>query len=329
MKISLLSLFLFVSPLSHGFFEDFEDSKSHPRQKQASKWSIRKLAGFFYNFSDSSHLHSISKEYNQVMKALKSGADAEELKNLGLNLNAKSPSGETPLQWSIRNYKWSLGDTKENYIKTLVAAGADLNTQNRSGLTPASQAVTVRLDIELIEILISKNGDNLNIPNTLGNTALHQAIKIKYLEVLPLLIEKGASTDIKNNEDLYPLDMAMNINLNPLDIEVLKTLVPKDEKSLSLRNKRGNLIFTKALHKRYKDEDFLRRLVPKDKATLNSLDAKGYSPLHIAIHTKNHVAIRILLELGADINLKTHDGETPESLMQSRRDQVALDIFEG
>ena len=63
-------------------------------------------------------------------------------------------------------------------------------------------------------------------------------------------------------------------------------------------------------------KNFLRR---RPGYNVNTLDEEGYGAIHYAINSQNPVnKIKLLLEMGADINLRTPDESTGENLIDYR-----------
>lgn len=63
---------------------------------------------------------------------------------------------------------------------------------------------------DIVEMLFTQPNIELNQQNKLGDTALHAAAWKGYADIVQLLLEKGARTDLRNNEKKLALDMATN-----------------------------------------------------------------------------------------------------------------------
>ncbi|GAB5579705.1 osteoclast-stimulating factor 1 [Prionailurus iriomotensis] len=63
---------------------------------------------------------------------------------------------------------------------------------------------------DIVEMLFTQPNIELNQQNKLGDTALHAAAWKGYADIVHLLLEKGARTDLRNNEKKLALDMATN-----------------------------------------------------------------------------------------------------------------------
>lgn len=161
-------------------------------------------------------LHLAAQEGNLEMINL--------LISLGANTCSKDKSGEIPLRVAINggntnsalllipstplgviNIKTDsvlhLAAKKGNIVivKALIDAGADINNISYSSLvehTPLSTAATYGHK-DVVELLIEHNA-NVNQLNGLGTTALYEAACYnKYVEVVRLLLERGADPSIK------------------------------------------------------------------------------------------------------------------------------------
>lgn len=59
------------------------------------------------------------------------------------------------------------------------------------------------------------------------------------------------------------------------------------------------------------NEAFIKKLNENDKLNVNTQDTEGWSFLHYAVIRNNKWAAEKLLELGADVNIKSKNNETP------------------
>lgn len=63
-------------------------------------------------------------------------------------------------------------------------------------------------------------------------------------------------------------------------------------------------------------------------ANCNIKTKMGFSPLHRAVINANKRSIQILLSYGADTNIKDNDGDTPLDLALRTNDQSIIELFE-
>lgn len=129
--------------------------------------------------------------------------------NENINLDIKNNNGETPLFLALKN---------KNYDTTaiLLKYGANSN-QNVNKKQDSLLHFSVELqNIPLVSLLLSKQAD-INIKNRLGETSLHRAVDSNpngqhYKQIITMLLEHGASTNVKNNKEVSPLMLAIAQN---------------------------------------------------------------------------------------------------------------------
>lgn len=108
--------------------------------------------------------------------------------------------------------KYLHGETKLHYlvveddynaVKELILSGESVNTVNKFDHTPLMDSVTLG-NYSMVTLLL-KNGSDINFTDKEGNTALHHAyIHQCSKEIIELLIQNGANSNIKNIYDELP-----------------------------------------------------------------------------------------------------------------------------
>ena len=88
----------------------------------------------------------------------------------------------------------------------MVAAGVGWSDGQSHG-SPSDAPETLKLCLEW--------GLDINAKNDIGYTALHGAAFRGANEVVKLLVEKGARTDVKNQEGRLPVNMAEGMHIGP------------------------------------------------------------------------------------------------------------------
>ena len=90
-------------------------------------------------------------------------------------------------------------------VERHLAEGADVNTKDgKFGVTPLSWAALGR-QIDVVELLIQKGAD-INAGNNDGNTPLHTAAFLGEYEIAELLIENGADVNVTNDDGDSPMN---------------------------------------------------------------------------------------------------------------------------
>ncbi|XP_018420692.1 PREDICTED: protein phosphatase 1 regulatory subunit 12A-like [Nanorana parkeri] len=187
----------------------------------------------------------------------------------------------------------SSGDQEE--VRELLAAGAPINGTNVDGLTALHQAC-IDENLEMVQFLV-ENGASVNQQDNEGWTPLHAAASCGFVPIAQYLISKGGSVSIPNSEGELPLDVAHESAMEKLmksevkkqgvDIEAAK----REEEELMLRD--------------------ARRWLNNGKIDDIRHPTTGASPLHVAAAKGYAEVIRLLLQLGFDVDFRDFDGWTP------------------
>nr|XP_033783871.1 protein phosphatase 1 regulatory subunit 12A-like isoform X2 [Geotrypetes seraphini] len=229
------------------------------------------------------------KRREQLSRWVGSDTDRAELRGSA----AARPPRVSFAQGAVFMAACSAGDRAE--VRALLAAGAHINGTNVDGLTALHQAC-IDENFDMVQFLV-ENGAYVNQPDNEGWTPLHAAASCGFVEIAAYLIKHGAKIAAVNSEGELPLDVAhenamekllkAEIKKQGIDLEVAR----QEEEQLMLRDAR------QWVNKR-KQEDIRH---PKTGATaLHVAAAKGYMEV-----------MKLLLQLGFDVNICDNDGWTP------------------
>ena len=167
-------------------------------------------------------------------------------------------------------------------------------------------------------LALIKEGKEINITNSLGQTPLSIAIENNLLEVANLLIRNGADVNVWDNEGntlmhsflsyLFTFDPSDESEdplqeINKEKIDVLKALINSKN--------RGGLT---PLHYAISEEVptyIIKKLIDSE-ADVNAIDYDGNTPMHAAAQIAASKAIlQLLIDAKADINAINHKKHTP------------------
>ncbi|CAH2326206.1 phosphatase 1 regulatory subunit 12A-like isoform X1 [Pelobates cultripes] len=221
------------------------------------------------------------------------GSDTERSVPPGGPGSSRRPPRVRFAQGAVFMAACSAGDREE--VRELLAAGAPINGTNVDGLTALHQAC-IDENIEMVQFLV-ENGAAVNQPDNEGWTPLHAAASCGFVNIAQYLISKGASVASVNSEGELPLDVShesamekllkSEIKKQGVDLDVAR----REEEELMLRDARLWLNSRKVEDLRH----------PTTGATaLHVAAAKGYTEV-----------IRLLLQLGFDVDARDFDGWTP------------------
>ncbi|WP_214749041.1 MULTISPECIES: ankyrin repeat domain-containing protein [unclassified Exiguobacterium] len=150
-----------------------------------------------------------------------------------------------------------------------------------------------------------KNGAEIDLLDEEGYSPLHWAIQEGYLDIVRLLIESGADLEKQNREGFSPLHIALLDNQTEIAIEIIQQGVSFEIDTDGynalhvVASKTGNSKILKALAR---EAQYINRF---------DGDGDGYAPLHYAAQENKVKCINVLLQAGADVNLRTVHGFTP------------------
>ncbi|XP_066439277.1 protein phosphatase 1 regulatory subunit 12A-like isoform X2 [Eleutherodactylus coqui] len=219
----------------------------------------------------------------------------------------------------------SAGDREE--VRQLLADGAPINGTNVDGLTALHQAC-IDENIDMVEFLV-ENGASVNQQDNEGWTPLHAAASCGFVAIAQYLLSKGANVAIINSEGELPLDVSHESAMEKLLKSEVKKLgvdldvARKEEEELMLRDARRWLNNGKyddirhpttgatALHvaaaKGYTE---VIRLLLQLGFDVDSRDLDGWTPLHAAAHWGQQDACRLLCEALCDMEAVNKVGQT-------------------
>lgn len=135
-------------------------------------------------------------------------------KTVGISLvNIKDLRGSVPLFYAIKY--------KNRYaLQELLSNGADANYKNSENMNSLHLAV-LKKDITIVKML-TKYIKNIDARTNNGSTALHYACNFQLVDIVKLLIEKGAGQNIIELEyDFYPIFYTVVQN----NVEITKFLI--------------------------------------------------------------------------------------------------------
>jgi ankyrin repeat protein len=233
-------------------------------------------------------------DVDQVVRLLAKGADA----------NANEANGLRPLL--------SLSGPAEKQLtiaKLLVAKGANINyRQPDQGWTPLSWAIMgSRASSSLPAFLLSKGADP-RIGMTDGTSTLHLAVRSGNVEIVKLLLARGAPIDAR----IIPVP---RLPRSPNEPDA--NLAGFDEKSMREERDRGyepgfkDTGRTPAFEIVIGFNKEIAEVLKAHGADLKAVDDNGWTILHYAIKVGSVDAIRWLLENGLDPNAPSKAGFRP------------------
>lgn len=257
-----------------------------------------------YHFTQEELFKAIRLRDGRAVKAFLQG---------GMDPNTKNASGQTALTFALEV-------TDASMVEPLMD-NADLNLRDSAGNTPVFLALKYEHP-EIFEKLLAKNVDinsaGRSSRNVNNQTILALAVQKRNADLVRRLLEKGADTNLADDNGVSPLYGAV-IGEN-VDTGIVKMLLDKGANANHQGTSRGAtaMIYTVvnfSLPVETKLE--VMKLLLDHGADPNKQETgNGYTALMYAfLDSRSSPEVRIqvmkfLLENGADKNIKTTEGET-------------------
>jgi ankyrin repeat protein len=221
------------------------------------------------------------------------GSTIKTLVSAGASLNSRDNLGNSALHAAVR---WN---NREAAVE-LITAGIDINARALNGKTPLHDAV--RLGIADIEILLVNQGADIEIRDTAGNTPFMESVIAGNASSAERLADLGADPNTRNSQGDTPLHLAVSAGQTDMVNLLLSWGTP-----IHARNSQGRSPYELAL---ILSPDLVSTLLTKDR--IQASDDNGASPLHIAVREKaSPSTVRIIISQGARLSPVDSDGRCP------------------
>lgn len=149
-------------------------------------------------------------------------------------------------------------------------------------------------------------GADLEAPTGSGATPLHTAARYGSVDVLQILLEKGAIIDKMDNENDTPLSIACSRGHQ----DYVAMLIENGANALT-KSKAGRTIVQQALEQESINFIIVLELLQSGRdRRINELSSLGWAPLHYAAVEGDITLITMFLTHGANIHLPNEDGDS-------------------
>ncbi len=203
-------------------------------------------------------------------------------------------------------------------VKLLVDAGVKVDLECKGAFQqPAIFKAAEFGHCDVIQYFLDKKVD-IDIQNNRGNTPLHIATRNGKLDVVKLLVKKGADLCIDNCVQYggTPLHLAAR----SVNLEVVKFLVKNDAPLEAVDNQGRTPLFSAIEAGRI---DMIKLLLELGaNPSRKNPKRNGLTPLHSSMISNNPAIVSELIKYGADVALRDSMGNTPlHYMVSSHRDQ--------
>ncbi|MBX9831140.1 ankyrin repeat domain-containing protein [Candidatus Babeliales bacterium] len=243
---------------------------------------------------------------------------------LSLQMSAddvRKPHGSTLLHWAVLHeqlgvIKW-LGENGDSDL---------VNAQDNKGRTPLHLAAKKR-QVSIVKALWEYfEGVDLNIQDETGATPVHGAVMAGLKDTVLYLCERfGLDVDVRDFTGFTPLRYATIDRFASIaeQLAVVDALI----KCGANKNAFNAAPYARLCFAAAQGNVLGMSAALTMGADLNAPDAKGCSPLHYAVMSKNLNAIAFLLERRVLIDVKNNAGETPYNIAEQLQDEGAKQLL--
>lgn len=227
-------------------------------------------------------------------------ATVELFLKAGFDPRAKDPEPSSD-GWQAIHLASYLGNL--DVVRLLLERGVSIDEPapgRRAGVTPLLFAIS-RGHYALARFLIDAGADIRHAPPNSGYTALHGAAAAGSLELVKLLVAKGAPVNATSRIGETPFELALSAQ-HP---EIASFLL---ENGLQLGGERADSALRLAA--RYGHSRIAQALLTRG-ARVNSSDREGWTALHWAARNDHEEIVKLLIARGADPNARSNRQTTP------------------
>ncbi len=231
----------------------------------------------------------------------------DSLISKGANPNVVDNQGNgAVMKAAVENNKYTLKD--------LLSKGLNPDVKNRKGYTPL-MAVVQQGNTDITNDLV-KAGADINAKDPLGNTPLMNATLQGNTPMVREILKHKPNILIKNREDKTAYDLASDNGYAQLQRILGKGMQKFDDASISLFD-----------HVAKNDSDAAAAAI-KNGANPNARDkTTGNTPIFTAVSNNYLYMTQVLIEKGADVNIKNNQGNIPLIIAVTAADNAMVETL--
>lgn len=250
------------------------------------------------------HFASGAGRYGSLTSKVKGGKIVSVLKLLhrhGVSLTAPDKTGTTPLHLS------SIAGIPA-VVSYLLPHYPDVEIQNAEGESSLHLAATHGKG-EAVKLLIPRC-KKIDQPDSLGHTALINAIKGDHRWTFLELLGAGADVHAKNRDGVSSLSAAFAAN----QVDKIKFLLENGADPKSLKDPDSELLrVARLFHDQItlpEDYAYLIDVLSRLVTDIDHRDAEGMTALMWVATSRNETALKAILDRGARLDVRSKDGRT-------------------
>ena len=267
---------------------------------QVQSGNVRRLQQLFEQ-GDASPLDASDTGWTLLHYALTAGqlSTTKFLKDAGADVHAESARRDTPAEiaWN-RILSGCLDGKSENLLREIFEDDSSLDERQFTTLHKIVLGIIGKTLADELEVTTA----HINDIDSSGNTPLAWASARGDHESVGLLLEHGALLGIANNVDAEPIHLAAQTgNINTVELLIK---AGANVNSMVRHTKMTPIHYAAE----YKDNSEHISALARLGALIDGEDYMGWTPLHWASWRGHLASLKALLDCGASVNARTHDG---------------------
>ena len=219
---------------------------------------------------------------------------AERLLILGASVSVRDARGRTPLHFAAQ-----ANDAES--AEHLLEAGSDIEARDEIGRTPLHTAVD-HGHIEVARVFLARGADANAHDEEYVSFPLHLAARGNHSTIVPILVQHGARLEEGNEARRTPLHVASAYG----SIDTVRTLI-RAGADVNQRDHNQESPLHRACF--FQHLDVIEALIASG-VDVNAADITGETPLHVSAAMNRELAAGLLMQHGAQIEARTHEGLT-------------------
>jgi ankyrin repeat protein len=242
---------------------------------------------------------------------------ARLLINHNADVHTRDTEGNTSLHFAASNGYLEI-------CRILLERNAEVDSRDNDGLTPFFRAWKNETNSDILQLFLENNAD-MRVHDNRGNTPLHFAARNGLLGVAQILLERNADVNSQSDHKSTPLLLASELG-HP---DVVQLLLDHNA-DLYLRDADGDTpLHCAAVGGQLE----VTRILLKLNVEVNSRNDDGSTPLHLASrgsqdHRKGSaVVVRLLIDYGADVQVRNHSGKTASEVARGPEQQEIVRLL--
>jgi ankyrin repeat protein len=255
-------------------------------------------------------------------------ADVGVASSLDQFKTAVAQRGSRYTDWPLLNIAIELGET--SFAKEIIEQQPELDAVDADGNNAVHVAARKGDSVVLGQLVV--HGANLNATNARSETALYLAVESTCLKCVELLLANNADPSIASKLKITPLEVAIRYDQAEIarallatdasyagihlvlllaiqkDMEDLgNTLIKRDSKLGSLDDKNRSALWHSADRGLAKTSALL---IDSGKIDIDGKDSNGHGALAQAVKNGHLAIVRLLIDKGADVSIRTRAANT-------------------